>query len=42
MLLAALNEAALFITCAEDGASALQTARAAVELLIDRLAGGGG
>lgn len=39
MLLAALNEAALFITCAEDSASALQTARAAVDLLIDRLAG---
>ncbi len=39
MLLAALNEAALFITCAEDEAGALDTARAAVDDLIDRLAG---
>ena len=39
MLLAALNEAALFITCAADEAGALATARAAVQELIDRLAG---
>jgi AcrR family transcriptional regulator len=35
MLLAALNEAALFITAAQDEAAALQTARAAVDTLID-------
>lgn len=39
MLLAALNEAALFITCAHDEAAALETARAATDVLIDRLAG---
>jgi AcrR family transcriptional regulator len=39
MLLAALNEAALFITAAADEAAALQIARAAVDVLIDRLAG---
>ncbi|HEY7892564.1 MAG TPA: helix-turn-helix domain-containing protein [Solirubrobacteraceae bacterium] len=37
MLLAALNEAALFITCADDEAAALETASAAVDVLIDRL-----
>ncbi len=41
MLLAALNEAALFITGAESEAAALEMARAAVDLLIDRLAGAG-
>jgi AcrR family transcriptional regulator len=35
MLLAALNEAALFITDADDESAALQTARAAVDTLID-------
>jgi AcrR family transcriptional regulator len=35
MLLAALNEAALFITAADDEADALKTARAAVDILID-------
>ncbi len=39
MLLAALNEAALFITGADGEAAALETARAAVDVLIDRLAG---
>ncbi len=40
MLLGALNEAALFITGADDETAALQTARAAVDLLIGRLIGG--
>ncbi len=39
MLLAALNEAALFITDAAGEAAALEAARAAVDVLIDRLAG---
>lgn len=39
MLLATLNEAALFITDAEDETAALETARDAVDVLIDRLAG---
>jgi AcrR family transcriptional regulator len=39
MLLAALNEAALFITGADGEVAALETARAAVDVLIDRLAG---
>jgi AcrR family transcriptional regulator len=39
MLLAALNEAALFITDADGEAAALEAARAAVDVLIDRLAG---
>jgi AcrR family transcriptional regulator len=38
MLLAALNEAALFIACAEDQPAALATARAAIDTLLDRLA----
>lgn len=38
MLLAALNEAALFITCAESEAAALKQASDAVDVLIDRLA----
>jgi AcrR family transcriptional regulator len=40
MLLAALNEAALFIGSAEDRQEALATARAALDTLLDRLAGG--
>jgi AcrR family transcriptional regulator len=39
MLLAALNEAALFIACAEAQKVALATARAAIDTLLDRLAG---
>jgi AcrR family transcriptional regulator len=39
MLLAALNEAALFIAYAEDQQAAGDTARAAVDTLLDRLAG---
>jgi AcrR family transcriptional regulator len=39
MLLAALNEAALFIGCSPDEARALEEACAAADLLIDRLAG---
>jgi AcrR family transcriptional regulator len=39
LLLAALNEAALFIGCASDQPAALATARAAVDTLLDRLAG---
>jgi hypothetical protein len=39
MLLAALNEAALFIAYAEDQPAAVDTARAAVDTLLDRLAG---
>ena len=38
MLLAALNEAALFIAYAEDQQAALDTGRAAVDTLLDRLA----
>jgi AcrR family transcriptional regulator len=38
MLLAALNEAALFIACAEDQRAALATARGAIDTLLDRLA----
>jgi AcrR family transcriptional regulator len=38
MLLAALNEAALFITYAEDQAAALETAGATIDTLLDRLA----
>jgi hypothetical protein len=37
MLLAALNEAALFITAATDPGAALQTARTAINTLLDRL-----
>jgi AcrR family transcriptional regulator len=39
MLLASLNEAALFITNADDQLAALETGRAAVDTLLDRLAG---
>jgi len=39
MLLAALNEAALFIAYAEDQGAALDTARAAIDTLLGRLAG---
>jgi AcrR family transcriptional regulator len=38
MLLAALNEAALFIACAGDPLAALATARGAIDTLLDRLA----
>jgi AcrR family transcriptional regulator len=38
MLLAALNEAALFIAGAEDQPAALATARGAIDTLLDRLA----
>lgn len=38
MLLAALNEAALFIAYSEDQQAALDTARAALDTLLDRLA----
>jgi AcrR family transcriptional regulator len=38
MLLAALNEAALFIAYAEDQQAAVDTGRAAVDTLLDRLA----
>jgi AcrR family transcriptional regulator len=38
MVLAALNEAALFITFATDRKSALATGRAAIDTLLDRLA----
>jgi AcrR family transcriptional regulator len=38
MLLAALNEAALFIAYAEDQQAAVETARAAIDTLLDRLA----
>jgi AcrR family transcriptional regulator len=41
MLLAALNEAALFIAGAQDERAALATASAGVDLLIERLAGEG-
>jgi AcrR family transcriptional regulator len=40
LLLAALNEAALFIGSASDQPAALTSARAAVDTLLDRLAGG--
>jgi AcrR family transcriptional regulator len=39
MLLAALNEAALFIAYADDQRAAVATARAATDTLLDRLAG---
>ena len=39
MLLAALNEAALFIAYADDQQAALETGRAAIDTLLDRLAG---
>jgi len=39
MLLAALNEAALFIAYAEDQHGALGTGRAAIDTLLDRLCG---
>lgn len=39
MLLAALNEAALFIACSRDERAALATATATVDTVIDRLAG---
>lgn len=41
MLLSALNEAALFITGADGETAALEMARAAVDVLIDRLVGSG-
>jgi AcrR family transcriptional regulator len=37
MLLAALNEAALYIACAGDQRAALNTGRAAVDTILDRL-----
>ena len=40
MLLAALNEAALYIANAEDQPAALRSGRATVDTLLDRLAGG--
>jgi len=39
MLLAALNEAALFLTYADDQRAAADTARAAIDTLLDRLCG---
>jgi AcrR family transcriptional regulator len=39
MLLAALNEAALFIASAEDQPAALETGLAAIDTLLDRLVG---
>jgi AcrR family transcriptional regulator len=42
MLLAALNEAALFIAAASDQKAALRTGRETVDTLLDRLAGAAG
>jgi hypothetical protein len=42
MLLAALNEAALFVAYAQDPGSALARAEAAVDTLLDRLASASG
>jgi hypothetical protein len=39
MVLAAVNEAALFIACADDPEAALETGRRAVDELIDRITG---
>lgn len=41
MMLASLNEAALYITHADDQAAALQTGRSAVDTLLERLAARG-